>query len=123
MKKYRLFEKVPFDTITKNELIETLINWAGKRKKKLVLNMNTHGVVNYLKNGKYARAIRYADIIYPDGWGPVLASRFLSGPLNERVNVGDFIPNLLQLLNKNKLALYLLGCENATVKKAESTIR
>jgi len=123
MKRTYLFGRVPFDTITKKVLVETLSDWAGKHKKSLVLNMNTHGAVIFLKNRKYAQAIKSADIIYPDGWGPVLASRFLSGPLKERVNVGDFIPDLLQLLNKNKLALYLLGCENATVKKAESTIR
>lgn len=118
-----LFESVPFDTLTKKELLNTIVNWAGKRRKKLVLNMNAYGTVTFLRNLKYARVIKAADIIYPDGWGPVLASKFLKCSLKERVNVGDFINDLLKLSNKNKLSLYLLGCEEKTIKKTVETIQ
>lgn len=95
------------------------------RRKKLVLNMNSHGVVTFLRDFNYAHVIRSADIIYPDGWGPVIASRLFKNKLQERINVGDFIGELLNKSSSSssRLRLYLLGCEKDTVYKTVHKIK
>jgi exopolysaccharide biosynthesis WecB/TagA/CpsF family protein len=118
-----ILDKVPFDAITERVLIEKILHFQKKKLKKLVLNMNTYGVVTFLKNKRYARIIKSADLIYPDGWGPIWASRFSKGKLPERVNVGDFIDELLRGMNKAKLGIYLLGCDDNTIKKTLKTIQ
>jgi N-acetylglucosaminyldiphosphoundecaprenol N-acetyl-beta-D-mannosaminyltransferase len=119
----QIFDKVPFDAITRKVLIGKILYFQKTGAKKLVLNMNTHGVVTYLKNSKYARIIKSADVIYPDGWGPIWASRFSKNKLPERVNVGDFIDQLLEGMDKEKLGIYLLGCDEVTIKKTLKTIK
>lgn len=123
MKRIHLFGKVPFDTISKNQLISTIVKWGKKHKKAKVLNMNTYGVVTFLNNKKYADIINSADIIYPDGWGPVIASKFERSKLKSRMTGGDFIHDLLKTIEKERLKIYLLGCEHETVKKTSLSIR
>ena len=122
-KRISLFDKVPFDRVGKKKLIEILIDWATKGKKKKAFNMNAYGVVTYLENEKYAKIMDSADIIYPDGWGPVFASRFFNKPLEERVNVGDFIGYLLERSDTKSLRIFLLGCKKRVVEKAKKIIK
>ncbi len=122
-KRIYLFDKVPFDRITRSVFIRTIIQYMLEKKKRLVLNMNAYGVVTYLENKKYAEIIGASDIIYPDGWGPVFASRGLKYPLKERINVGDFIDQLLTEMNDNKLRLYLLGSEEKVVILTANSIK
>lgn len=122
MKRTYLFESVPFDKLSKKQFLKTIDNWLSKRKKKLILNMNTFGVVTFLSNSKYANVINSADLVYLDGWGPVLASKLLNEHLKERINVGDFIDDLLTILNKEELSLYLLGSDDKTVRRTKDTI-
>jgi N-acetylglucosaminyldiphosphoundecaprenol N-acetyl-beta-D-mannosaminyltransferase len=119
----QLFDEVPFDKVTKNELILKVIEWASCHTKKVVLNMNTYGAVTYMQNKKYAKAIRSADLIYADGWGPVFASRFQATSLPERVNVGDFIDNILVKMHRKKLKLFLLGSKADLIVKTVSKIK
>jgi N-acetylglucosaminyldiphosphoundecaprenol N-acetyl-beta-D-mannosaminyltransferase len=111
MKRIFLFDQVPFDTITRTQLLATLTDWAIAKQKKLVLNLNAYGVTAYIKNSTFARIIDKADLIYPDGWGPVLAARLTKLPLQQRINVGDFLPILLTKLNQHRLKLFLIGTE------------
>jgi len=122
-KRIKLFNKVPFDIILKKELIKELTVSAVRKEKKMVLNMNAYGVVTFLENKKYAKVMNSADIIYPDGWGPVLASKYMKSSLSERVNVGDFIDELLFNVNNNQLRLFLLGSEESLVKKTAQAIK
>jgi len=123
MKRIMLFKKIPFDTVNTSSLLKKIISACLGQEKKRVFNMNAYGAVMYTKNTHYAAVIQNADIIYPDGWGPVIASQFFSEKLIERINVGDFIDPLFMLLNKHHLSLYLLGCENSTVTRAVESIQ
>lgn len=85
--------------------------------------MNTQGVMMYLNNPSYRRAIDSAEIIYPDGWGPVVASWFFPKKLPERSNAGDFSHALLSLLNDKHFSIYLLGCEAQSVKQTAFAVQ
>ena len=118
-----LFNQVPIDVISKKDLIGKIILWAEAKKKKMVVYMNAYGVVEYSKNQKYANVVKNADIVYPDGWGPVFASRFFKDKLTKRVNVGDFVDELLADIDSKRLGIYLVGCESATNEKTLEAIK
>jgi N-acetylglucosaminyldiphosphoundecaprenol N-acetyl-beta-D-mannosaminyltransferase len=122
-KRIKLMGLVPFDDVSGEKLVGEIISLARQKRKVAVLNMNAYGVVTFMENKKYARIIRSAHIIYPDGWGPVYASKYLKAPLQKRVNVGDFIGDLLSGSNEKKIRLFLLGSEKNLVRKTVSTIR
>lgn len=117
MRRIHLFGKAPFDTISNNQLISSIVKWGEKHKKTKVLNMNAYGVVTFLNNQKYADIIKSADIVYPDGWGPVIASKFENVRLSNRINVGDIINDLFNRIEKKRLKIYFIGCEKSVVKK------
>lgn len=119
-----LFGKVCFHSLTKDELLTALKIFIEGKNKKLVLNMNAFGVTTFLNNKKYAAVIKKSDVVYPDGWGPVLASRLVcKKALPERINVGDFIEQLLTILNEKKRKLFLIGCEDKTVSLTAQKVR
>jgi N-acetylglucosaminyldiphosphoundecaprenol N-acetyl-beta-D-mannosaminyltransferase len=123
MRRINIFNKVPFDKITKRELIKKIAVSAKKGEKKLILNMNAYGVTTYLKNKRYAEVINTADIIYSDGWGPVFVSRFQEEKLKTRVNVGDYINEILDCIQKNGLSIYLLGGHSDQLEKTVNVIK
>ena len=51
-----------------------------------------------------------------------MASRLTKESLPERVNVGDFIDNLLEKLDNRGFRLFLLGCEKKTVMRTQVEI-
>ena len=122
MKRIYLFQNVPFNILSKEELIHSIIYAAKHHQKKKVFNMNAYGVVMFKRNPAYAKGITTADIIYPDGWGPVLASSLLPLSLKQRLNVGDFIHNLMQSVQKNRVKIFLIGCETKTVCRTIAAI-
>jgi N-acetylglucosaminyldiphosphoundecaprenol N-acetyl-beta-D-mannosaminyltransferase len=85
--------------------------------------MNTYGVVTFIKNEKYAEIIEKADIVYADGCGPILASRFSKNKLSIRVNVGDYIDKLFNSIQRYQLTIYLLGGQTRLLKKTISVIK
>ncbi len=123
MKRIHIFKNVPFNTCSKNELLSFIVSCCKQKKKTKIFNMNVQGVVEYKKNSAYSQAINSAEVIYPDGWGPVLASRVNKNKLKKRVNVGDFIDELLENVEENKFKLYLLGCEESTVKATVDVLK
>jgi N-acetylglucosaminyldiphosphoundecaprenol N-acetyl-beta-D-mannosaminyltransferase len=104
-------------------LIKAIITSATKGEKKLVLYTNTYGVTTYLKNKQYADVVNSADIIYPDGWGPVLVSRLLKERLGTRATAGDFIDELLENIQNKRLSIYLLGSRAKLIKKTVGVIK
>lgn len=118
-----LFDKVPFDILSRDLFLDKLVGLMTTGRKCKVLNMNTYGVVSYLENNRYADIMDSATIIYPDGWGPVLASKYLKDNLKERINVGDFIDELIFRMDKKKLRLYLLGSEDWLVRSTVGIIK
>lgn len=123
MRRILLFEKVPFDVVDKKQLVNFVIEWGFSRIQKLVLYMNAFGVVTFLKNKKYANIITRSDLVYSDGWGPVFASKLTGNILKQRVNVGDFINDLLKRANQKRMKIFLLGCEENVVKLAYEIIK
>ncbi len=119
----KIFGKVPFNRIDKEELFDKIIFYSKKNSKTLISNMNAYGVVTYLKNKRYRKIINTSKIIYPDGWGPVLASLHLPQKLDSRLNVGDFIFDLLKQISKHHLKIYLIGCEQPVIEKTVGAIR
>lgn len=118
-----LFNSVPFTVISAKELLDQLLVWHKNKQKRLVQNMNAYGVTTFLKNNKYAEWIRKSDLVYADGWGPVLASKLTNGEaLPERVNVGDFIEKYLSTIPKKYGKVYLIGCEQQTVEETASVL-
>ncbi len=115
MKKEFVFGNIPISLISKKELIDNLVNWCKRGLKKKIFYTNIHTIFTAKRNKNFLTELKSGDVVYPDGWGPLLAFSKTSEP--ERVNAADFIDNLLIRLNKNGLRIYLLGDKVAVLEK------
>jgi len=118
-----LFDSVPLNLINQDLFIKTFSYWVKQKQKKSIFYLNAHGVVTSFDSSGYLRALKFADLIYPDGWGPAILARLFGHPWIERVNAADFIDKVLEILNSQRAKLYLLGCEKETVARTARVIK
>ena len=77
---------------------------------------NPHSYAVALKDKVFARALKDADWLAPDGAGVVLASRLLGGSINERVTGSDVFAGLNRRMNAaDSMRVFFLGVTNETL--------
>jgi len=78
--------------------------------------LNPHSVRSAMSDQKAVEALKWADILIPDGVGIVLASRILGGGIRERITGSDIFRELSRRLNRRGGASYFfLGSSEATL--------
>ncbi len=78
--------------------------------------MNPHSYAASLDDGHFARALRDAEWLVPDGSGVVLASRLLGGAIRERVTGSDVFYGLHQRMNTaGGMSVFFLGATEETL--------
>ena len=84
------------------------------------VNIDCMNIAQVDKN--YARILRDADLVYPDGMGVIFASWIFGQPLRERVNAGDLLPEFCRLCVERGYKLYLLGGQEGTAAEAVANL-
>jgi len=125
MKKRSFLQFLPLDEISSSHLITTLCSQKKTQKKSpfCVYYANIHSYIEARQNSQLKKAFDASDIIYPDGWGIVLAAKFFGLPIHTRLTAYDFFPQFLQRVGNKKISLYLLGSTKKTVKKTATMIK
>ncbi len=125
-KRIMILDKFPLDLVSKTDFINALGKWILIGEKKKIFYSNVHTIVTAKKDKEFYEYLKKADIVYPDGWGPVLALRLSSkrkiAKHLTRVNAADFIYVLLAKMNSSRAKIYLLGDAGKTLKKAVRNI-
>jgi N-acetylglucosaminyldiphosphoundecaprenol N-acetyl-beta-D-mannosaminyltransferase len=79
---------------------------------------NPHSLFIASRDDRFARALRNADILLPDGAGIVLAAKVLNLPIKERVAGSDFFLALSDAAEKNGgLRYFFLGSREDVLKR------
>jgi N-acetylglucosaminyldiphosphoundecaprenol N-acetyl-beta-D-mannosaminyltransferase len=105
-----------------DQVVDDLIaNIQGKRKS-FIVTANPEIVMYAHEHPDYKKIIQSADMVVPDGYGIILASKILKTPIIERVAGYDLTVRLLELGNEKKLKIYLLGGRDETNQKAVANI-
>jgi len=91
----------PITTLGKFACIEKILEWikSGEKGEYLVC-ANPHSLEVAKRDKIFARALRKADILVPDGAGIILASKILGGRIQDRVTGTDIFLGLNETLNK-----------------------
>lgn len=114
---------VKLDRLTTNEVLDKIEEFIAQRRPHQVIYLNADGVNRCFFDKRYKKIVEEADLVYPDGMGIVWASRFSNYPLPERVNAGDFLPELCQLCVEKGYKLFLLGGEKNVAEKAARNLK
>lgn len=96
-----------------NEVFENLI---GKKNKKWLACLNPHSYAVALDDANFAKALKAADWLLPDGVGVVYASRLLGGVAKVRVTGSDVFQGVHARMNTCVgMSVFFLGASKGTL--------
>jgi len=113
---------VEVDNLTTRELLEKVQEFVESGTPHQVVYQNIDTVNRCAGDPAYRRIVSGADLVYADGMGVVLASRLFSTPLKERVNAGDFLPDLCRAAEEKGWRMFLLGGEPGVAERARERL-
>ncbi|MCX7918244.1 MAG: WecB/TagA/CpsF family glycosyltransferase [bacterium] len=111
------------DKITTQEVLQKLEEFIASRKPHLISYLNAHCVNRTFTDEEYRQIILNSDICYADGMALVWVSHLTNDPLPERVNAGDFLPDLCKLCELKQYKLYFLGSEPGVAEAAAQQLK
>ncbi len=116
-----------FSKIYQKGYQEFMVLLEGKIKKDektFVITANPETLMIGTENSEFDRILKSEEtIIVPDGIGVVKAANMLKYPVQERVTGVEIVQGLLQMLDKEKKKIYLLGAKEEVVNKFVEKIK
>ncbi len=106
---------VRIDNVSMAEAFDKIRDFLGDGRQRYVVTPNPEFLVLARKDGEFRDILNQADLSVADGFGLILASRFLGKPLKERVAGVDLIQNLRFKIYD--LRIFLLGGRNGAAEK------
>ncbi len=99
-----------------DRLVESIGTWIEEGDRcRWFACMNPHSWVVARSNAVFARALRQADWLVPDGQGIVLASRLFGGRIRERVTGSDVFNGINGFLDRTGGRVFFLGSTEETL--------
>ncbi len=103
--------------------VNTSIALLSSRGNKTIVNtINPHSYCTTKKDDRFHLALQESDVLLPDGFGIVLAAKFLKGKQIEKIAGYDVFLHLMNDLNENKGSCFFLGAAQETLKRIETKI-
>lgn len=106
---------VPIHAATTVQTIELCDNAIRAHDRLVIGVVNAAKIVRMQKQTSLREAVLRADIVLADGMSVVWASRILGQPLPERIAGIDLFYSLLELANRQRYTVYLLGAEQTVL--------
>ena len=85
--------------------------------------MNAHCCNVMLSDPQYAKAVRSADVLLPDGLGIALAAKMTGQSLTANLNGTDLVPALLAEAANHGKSVFLFGGKPGTAERAARTLQ
>jgi N-acetylglucosaminyldiphosphoundecaprenol N-acetyl-beta-D-mannosaminyltransferase len=113
---------IEFVNMRFDQVVEMLFSDIKSNRKSFIVTANPEIVMYAQEHPDYKKIVQSADMVVPDGYGIILASKVLGTPIVERVAGYDLTVRLLELGNEKKMKIYLLGGREETNQKAVANI-
>lgn len=114
---------IPFSKLSMDETVSYLTEAIEEGRLTHVITANPIMVMAALDNPEFARVMKKADIIVPDGAGVVWAAKVGGDPVAERVTGFDLMHRLLEQGEKRHWRAYLLGTTQEIIEAAAEKLQ
>lgn len=116
---------VQFDNVTMTEMKDAVMHFRELETtdNMFVVTANPEIVDYALEDQSYHDLISEADYIIPDGTGIIQAGRILGTPLKERVPGIEFMATCLEIAERYRQRVFLLGASKDVVAKAKQALQ
>lgn len=111
------------DPVTMREALNRIEKFIEKRIPRIVITADASGIVLAQKDPRWRDILLKADLVTPDSYGIIWASRKLGSPLAERVAGVDLVVELCALSESKGYRLFFLGAAPGIADKAAEKMR
>lgn len=117
------FLGIKVSAITKEEVVDKILEFAFSDRHRIITYIDAHCVNISFADPEYREILKQTDLVCAGGKGVVWASKLFTHLLPERVNSLDFFDRLVEGLIEKKVKIYLLGGRQDVVKKTEEILK
>ncbi|HLR34475.1 MAG TPA: WecB/TagA/CpsF family glycosyltransferase [Tissierellales bacterium] len=113
---------VMIDKVTLEEATKLVEEFLKGNELKTIYTPNTEIVMKAKEDERLKKLINKGSLVIPDGIGLIYAAKIKKRPLPQRVTGFDLSINMIELANKKKLSIYLLGGKPGVSEEAAKNI-
>lgn len=114
---------VLIDNLKKIEALEVAEKFLIDGRQHYIVTPNPEMVVAAKKDKEFLEILNKADLAVPDGFGLILASRYLRRPLQEKIHGVDLMTDICRLAEQKNYSVYLLGGEEGIASKTAEKLQ
>jgi N-acetylglucosaminyldiphosphoundecaprenol N-acetyl-beta-D-mannosaminyltransferase len=109
---------IPIDNVTEDEAVERIAGFLAAGGAHQVVTTNPEFVMEGRRNPTFHAVLQQADLSVPDGFGLILASRWLGMPLRGRATGVALSHRIAELAAQRGYRLFLLGAAPGVAEEA-----
>jgi N-acetylglucosaminyldiphosphoundecaprenol N-acetyl-beta-D-mannosaminyltransferase len=114
---------VLIDNLKKSEVLRTVEQFLSDVRQHYIVTANPEMIVAAQKDEKFLEILNKADLSVPDGFGLILAARYLRRPLPERITGVDLMLDICQIAEQKNYSVYLFGGKEGVAQKAADSLQ
>lgn len=108
---------VRIDNLKKGEVWRKIEKYLSGQGQHFITTPNPEMVVAAQKDKKFLEILNKADLAVPDGFGLILASRYLRHPIPERITGVDLMLDICGIAEQKNCSVYFLGGEEGVARE------
>jgi len=109
---------IDFANVSLPEAVEYAMQLIKQRESCLAIAPDSELVREFHRDRRLRNAISDAELVVPESYGVMLASRILGLPVSERISLIDFCSALLARMSEKEMSIFILGTDQDTVELA-----
>src|SRR3990167_7539821 len=114
---------IKIDSITFGDAIRKIDSLLVGKKAAQIVTVNPEFVMTAQKDNEFRRIINHADLAVPDGYGLMLAGKFLGQRFKERITGVDLIWAICKLAEDRGYSVFFLGGSSGVAKKTAMRVK
>lgn len=111
------------DNLSMDETVRIVDSYIQKGRSLHLMGVNADKINELNVNERLEKIVNGCEVINADGASVVWASKILKKPLKERVAGIDLMERLIELSEKRRYRIYMLGAKQPVVEKTVEVIR
>lgn len=111
------------ENLSFNEAKNRITEFLKENKKAIITPINPEKIIKSLKDEKLKEFLLNSDLLLPDGYGIIFASKILGLHIKERITGIDMFESLLDYANEKGLSIYLLGTHEEILEKVVERVK
>ncbi|MBU1146002.1 WecB/TagA/CpsF family glycosyltransferase [Patescibacteria group bacterium] len=113
---------IQIDNLKKAEALKIAEQFLSDGRQHYIVTPNPEMAVAAQKDEYFLEILNKADLSVPDGFGLILASRYLRRPLLEKIHGVDLMLDICRLAEQKNYSVYLLGGKEGIAKKTAENL-